>query len=190
MDNPIQVPILRYDPLDEGMDGMHIIYIHLLVVNAYATRGASCVGGGFQLDVRHSRERRPTHQDDGGRLDVPGNLLHKEPTQASYTSTDEIAPAFFPGHIGRGGEQRQLLPLSYPALTIPIANVWCLRPPLVLVQQGKQFLFPWFSLYLYQLPLQLRILLLCRLEHTSKRFKQGRFFNVCHYDLYQEGCCS
>src|SRR5947207_4914873 len=97
-----------------------------------------------------------------------GYLLHKESGQPSSSSADEIAPTLFPGHtaewsrhIGVGLASPHLLPLSHPALAIPIADVRFLRHSvLVLAQPSKQFPFLRHPLDFDQLSPDLRILLL------------------------------
>src|SRR5437764_4403864 len=88
VDDPIQMPILLYHPLDEGMDPWPIAHVHLPVVDAYARAVTS--------RSPYVKKCRSTKEDDGCLLHLPGNCLYKEPGQTSCSSTDEIASALFP----------------------------------------------------------------------------------------------
>src|SRR5436305_11853676 len=95
-----------------------------------------------------------------------GYLLQEELGETSSPSCDEVAAVLFPRSLRWVRHEGRLLPLQYPALPIPIADVWLLRMPLVFVQPSEQFFLFWSLFNLDELYLQVWILLLCRLEHT------------------------
>src|SRR5438034_447537 len=82
------------------------------------------------------------------------------------TSTDEIAPSLFPGELGRRRSRAMLLPRSQPAFAVPIADMPILCTLSILSEPGEQLVLLCTPLYFDQLSPQLRILLLCRLEHS------------------------
>ena len=106
---------------------------------------------GFQLCTLLGCQCGSTYQDDSGLVHLLGYLLHKESGQASRASSDEIAPALFPGEASWICHQWILLPLSHPALAVSIADVRLVWVVLVLTQPNEQFFLLQFTFYLYQL---------------------------------------
>ena len=78
-----------------------------------------------------------------------------------------------------------LLPRSQPAFAVPIADMPILCTLSILSEPGEQLVLLCTPLYFDQLSPQLRILLLCRLEHSCQSFKQGWFSAVGHHHLHE-----